>query len=188
MSTKKYVRAAAVLFAVLAALTLLFGCGKDETPESQTDAQIMEQQGVPDIFIEESQQLGDQDTPPTLVVETTDGENVTATYATLGGYVWEWLDSAGKVRLSEEEAPCAADMREIAVVERKNSDGSAILRITGGTLRSVQVWKDGAVTEDGEKITIENDTIVFPESGAHRYEIVVEYAGGRVYYAFMVTE
>ena len=180
-------RLAVIALAAAALLAVLCGCGK-EKEQTETGQQITGDYGVPDIFMEEDAALSNMETPPTLIVETTSGETVSATYATLGGYVWEWLDSAGKVRLSEEEAPCAADMREIAVVERKTSGGSAVLRITGGTLRSVQVWKDGAVTEDGEKITVENDTIVFPESGAHRYEIVVESSGGRVYYAFMVTE
>lgn len=179
-------RPAAVLLAVAVLVTLLAGCGKDR-PESQSGQPVTEQ-AMPDIFMEEAEQLGNLDTPPALVVETTSGETVSAAYATLGGYVWEWMDSDGKVRLSEEEAPCAADMREITVIERGSTDGSAVLRINGGTLRSVQMWKDGAPMEEGERLTVENNTIIFPSDGAYRFEIVVSYTGGRVYYAFMVTE
>lgn len=179
-------RLTAVLLAVTALMTLLCGCGKDK-PEEQS-GQTVTEQAMPDIFMEEAEQLGDQDTPPVLIVETTTGETVSATYATLGGYVWEWMDSDGRVRLSEEEAPCAADMKDIAVIRRDQTDGKAVLQITGGTLHSVQIWADSAPMEEGERLTVEGETIVFPAGGAYRYEVVVDYTGGRVYYAFMVTE
>ncbi len=175
-----------LLFALvlaLAALVCLGGCGKEPAQEI-----AIEQQGTPDIFIEEAQQLSGQSTPPNLMIETVSGEIATATTATLGGYVWEWVDEKGSVRLSEEEAPCAADMKTIVTVPRGSSDGTAKLQFSGGTLRSVQIWADGAPMEEGEKLTIEGGRIVFPESGAWRYEIVVEYPGGRVYYAFRVSE
>ena len=180
-------RWAAAMLALVAVFALFAGCG-DDAEESKTDAEIMEQQGVPDIFIEESQQLTNQDTPPALVLETTQGETVSATNATLGGYAWEWMDSSGKIRFNEEEAPCAAEMKDIAVISRASCDGKVALRINGGTLRSVQIWGEGAPMEEGEKITVENETIVFPGQGEYRYEVVVEYAGGRVYYAFRLSE
>lgn len=181
-----FARVTAVLLVLAALFAVLCGCGGDK-PEEQS-GQAVTEQAMPDIFIEEAEQLGNQDTPPVLVVETTDGETVSATNATLGGYVWEWMDSDGRVRLSEEEAPCAADMKEIAVIKRGTTDGKATLGITGGTLHSVQIWADGAPMEEGERLTVEGQTIVFPADGAYRYEIVVDYTGGRVYYAFMVTE
>ncbi len=186
MTRNNLLRAAAVLFTAVAVFVLFAGCGEEK--QAQTDIEIMEQQGVPDIFIEESQQLSDQNTPPDLVLETTSGETVTAQNATLGGYTWEWMDSSGKIRFEEEEAPCAAEMKEIAIIERGSCDGSVVLRINGGTLRTVRIWPEGAAMEEGEKITIENNTIVFPAEGAYCYEAVVEYAGGRVYYAFKISE
>jgi len=180
-------RLAVIALAAAALLAVLCGCGK-EKEQTETGQQITEDYGVPDIFMEEDAALSNMETPPTLIVETTSGETVSATYATLGGYVWEWMDSDGRKQISEEEAPCAADMKEIAVVERSQTDGTAVLQITGGTLRSVQIWQDSAPMEEGERLAIEGNTIVFPPAGAYRYEIVVEYAGGRVYYAFMVTE
>jgi len=180
-------RMAAALLAAAAVLTLLIGCGKNKPESVQTDAEIMEQQGVPDIFIEESRQLSDQDAPPVLVLETTMGETVSATHATLGGYTWEWMDSNGKIGFDEMEAPCAAEMKDIAVIGRDTCEGSVVLRINGGTLRFVQIWPEGAPMEEGEKITVDNNTIVFPAEGEYRYEIVVEYPGGRVYYAFKVS-
>lgn len=170
------------VFLCAAMLLTFFGCG---AAEETADIPDVGQEGTPEIFIND--ELGTESTPPNLVIETTDGETVTATYATLGGYVWEWFE-AGAVNLAEEEAPSAADMKNIAVIDRSRTEGYATLQINGGTLRSVQIWQDGEPLESGEKITIENNRIVFPESGAYRYEVVVEYAGGRVYYAFMVTE
>lgn len=179
-------RAAAVLLAAAAIFALLAGCGEEQ--QEQTDIEIMEQQGVPDIFIEESQQLSNQNTPPALVLETTLGETVSATNATLGGYTWEWMDSAGKIRFEEEEAPCAAEMKDIVVIERDSCEGSVTLRISGGTLRTVRMWPEGAAMEEGEKLTMDSNTVVFPAEGAYRYEAVVEYSGGRVYYAFKISE
>lgn len=172
------------LWAAAVLLLCLCGCGKNG---SEVELEL-EQTGTPDIFIEEAEQLPRDSTPPNLVIETISGEVATATYATLGGYVWEWIDENGSIKLSEEESPCAADMKSIVTIDRSSTDGKARLQITGGTLRSVYMWVDGAPMEEREKLTVENDTIIFPDSGAYRYEIVVEYTGGRVYYAFMITE
>jgi len=180
-SIRKTVLMAALLLAVLLGIA---GCGKEP---DQTET-ALEQAGTPDIFIEETQQLPRESTPPNLVIETVSGEVATATYATLGGYVWEWIGENGRVELSEEEAPCAADMKNIVTISRADASGKARLQISGGTLRSVYMWVDGAPMEEREKLTIENNEIIFPESGAYRYEIVVDYTGGRVYYAFMIGE
>ena len=165
---------------VLVFLLALGGCGKEpDAPVTETIPDT-----TPEIFIEESQQLPRESTPPSLVVKHMNGE----TTATLGGYVWEWINESGMTRISEEEAPCAADMKTIAAIRRGDTDGGVDLQISGGTLRSVQMWVDGEPLESGEKLVVEGTRIVFPESGAYRYEVVVEYAGGRVYYAFMIAE
>ena len=174
-----------LLLAALAAVVCLCGCGSDSDAEQELAA---EQMGTPDIFIEDSQQLPRSSTPPNLVIETSSGEVVSATYATLGGYVWEWMDEDGSIEITEDEAPCAAEMKEIATIFRSASSGSARLQISGGELRSVRIWADGAKMDEGQKLAVEGNVIVFPESGAYRYEVVVEYDGGRVYYAFMITD
>jgi|GEM_PF-1676350 len=187
MKLTTVLRTAALVLAAAALLTIMTGCSDDK--ESGTaGTPVTEEQAVPDIFIDDGAGLGNQDTPPALVIETTKGETVSAVNATLGGYVWRWLDESGKEKLSEEEAPCAADMKEITVIRRSSAEGKAKLQISGGTLHLVKVWEDGKPMEESEKVTVENNTIVFPPSGAWRYEIVVDYEGGRVYYAFMVSE
>ncbi len=171
--------AAAVLLTVLAVLT---GCGRESADEPLPDAG---QADAPEIFIEESEQLPKESTPPVLNIRTSSGETFTAT---MGGYVWEWMNQNGNVEISESEEPCAADMKTISTIPRQSTDGTAELLIEGGTLRLVKQWVDGAPLEEGEKLVTEGSTIVFPQSGAYRYEVVVEYTGGRVYYAFMISE
>ncbi len=183
MKAKEILRAAVLLLAA-AAMLLLFGCGEKE-PVTAPENEL---QDVPDIFIDDGAGLGNQDTPPALVLETVSGETASALNATLGGYVWRWIDEDGKEKLSEEEAPSAAEMKDIAVIKRSQTEGSVRLQINGGTLLRVRMWQDGAPMEESEKIITENNTIVLPQSGACRYEVVVDYEGGRVYYAFMVTD
>ena len=177
-----------ILTAAMLALTAvlcLCGCAKEQ--ETAQPEIAIEEQGTPDIAIEESPALSSQSTPPNLIVETVSGEVATATYATLGGYTWRYTADDGSEKLSEDEAPCAAEMKEIATISRSSTDGRAKLQISGGTLVYVQIWPDGETMENGEKLLIENNEIVFPESGDYRYEIAVEYPSGRVYYAFMIT-
>lgn len=186
MTAKRSVRILALVLAAAAVFALLCGCGKKEKPDTQ-DHPVTEQD-IPDIFIDDGAGLSNQDTPPALVLETAQGETVSAVNATLGGYVWRWLDDSGRERLSEEEAPCASDMKEITTIRRSSTEGKVRLQISDGTLYLVKIWADGAAMEESEKVTVDSDTIVFPESGAHRYEVVVDYEGGRVYYAFMITD
>jgi len=187
MNRKKFLRVFSLMLTVAAVFVLLCGCSEDEKPESQGEI-ITEMQDVPDIFIDDGAGLSNQGTPPALVLEIAKGETVSAVNATLGGYVWRWIDDGGREKLAEEEAPCAADMKDITTIKRSTTEGRVKLQITGGTLHLAKIWKDGAAMEESEKVTVEDNTIVFPENGAYRYEIVVDYESGRVYYAFMITE
>ncbi len=187
MNRNVILRVFSLMLAAAAVMTVLCGCSKDEQPGSQGEI-ITEMQDVPDIFIDDGAGLSNQETPPALVLEISKGETVSAVNATLGGYVWRWIDDSGREKLAEEEAPCAADMKDITAIKRSSAEGSVKMQITGGTLHLVKIWEDGAAMEESEKVTVEDNTIVFPGSGAYRYEIVVDYESGRVYYAFMVTE
>lgn len=163
-------------------LLALVGCS---APEGEETPDV----GEPDVYQFEPPPLSHESAPPVLTLESTSGGQTKSTEAVIGGYTWSWMDENGMTVTDENEAPCAADMKHIAVLDRADTDGTVTLRISeGGELRSLQVWKDKAPMEEGERLKLEGTVITLPESGAYRYELIVEYPSGKVYYAFMVTE
>ncbi len=143
--------------------------------------------GMNEIAMEPSVEQEAENKPPIVGLQTTHGEIVTYTYATMGTYSWEYR----KGLTTEAVVACSSapsEWEEIATIQMEKTDGTIEVCFADNMIEyTICYWIENATCGVADPVPMEGNTILLQgENAKGIYELHVVYEQGDAYYGFKV--